>query len=212
MKKRIVATLLTLMLLASLATGCGKNTAKTVKLDPDNPVSLKIWHYYNGTQQATFEDLLEEFNATVGHEDGIYVEAYSYGSVSDLEQAITSALKGEVGAENLPDIFSSYADTAYVVQQEGKLADLSEYFTEEEKSKYVDEYLEEGYLEDDQALYFLPVAKSTEILMLNKTDWEPFSEATGAKLDDLKTTEGITEVAEKYYEWTDSLTPDVPDD
>ena len=47
------------------ATGCGKNTAKTVKLDPDNPVSLKIWHYYNGTQQATFEDLLEEFNATV---------------------------------------------------------------------------------------------------------------------------------------------------
>ena len=100
MKKRIVATLLTLMLLASLATGCGKNTAKTVKLDPDNPVSLKIWHYYNGTQQATFEDLLEEFNATVGHEDGIYVEAYSYGSVSDLEQAITSAIKGEVGAEN----------------------------------------------------------------------------------------------------------------
>ena len=49
MKKRIVATLLTLMLLASLATGCGKNTAKAVKLDPDNPVSLKIWHYYNGT-------------------------------------------------------------------------------------------------------------------------------------------------------------------
>ena len=86
MKKRIVATLLTLMLLASLATGCGKNTAKAVKLDPDNPVSLKIWHYYNGTQQATFEDLLEEFNATVGHEDGIYVEAYSYGSVSDLDK------------------------------------------------------------------------------------------------------------------------------
>ena len=122
------------MLLASLATGCGKNTAKAVKLDPNNPVSLKIWHYYNGTQQATFEDLLEEFNATVGHEDGIYVEAYSYGSVSDLDQAITSAIKAEVGAENLPDIFSSYADTAYAVQQEGKLADLSEYFTEEEKS------------------------------------------------------------------------------
>ena len=70
MKKRIVATLLTLMLLASLATGCGKNTAKAVKLDPNNPVSLKIWHYYNGTQQATFEDLLEEFNATVASENG----------------------------------------------------------------------------------------------------------------------------------------------
>ena len=42
--------------------------------------------------------------------------------------------KGRSRAENLPDIFSSYADTAYAVQQEGKLADLSEYFTEEEKS------------------------------------------------------------------------------
>ena len=215
MKKRIVATLLTMMMLASLATGCSgnsKSSAKTVKLDPDNPVSLKIWHYYNGTQQATFEELLDEFNSTVGQEDGIYVEAYSYGAVSDLEQAITSAVNGEVGAEDLPDMFSSYADTAYAVEQEGKLADLSKYFTEEEKSKYVDDYLKEGYFDDDQALYLLPVAKSTEILMLNKTDWEPFAEATGVKLDDLKTTEGITEVAQKYYEWTDSLTPDVPDD
>ena len=48
--------------------------------------------------------------------------------------------------------------------------------------------------------------------MINKADWEPFAEATGASLEDLKTVEGITAVSQAYYEWTDSQTPDVPGD
>lgn len=48
--------------------------------------------------------------------------------------------------------------------------------------------------------------------MVNKTDWEPFAEATGASLDELKTIEGVAATASAYYEWTDSLTPDVPED
>lgn len=213
--KRIIAETLTAAMFMTALCGCsinGKQDAKKVKLDPNNPVSLTVWHYYNGTQQATFDALLEEFNATVGKEEGIYVEGYSQGSVSDLEKAVSSSLKEEVGAGDLPDIFSSYADTAYSVQKEGKLVDLTEYFSEEELSEYVDSYIQEGYFDSDDALYLLPVAKSTEIMMINKTDWEPFAEATGSTLEELYTTEGVTEVAQRYYEWTDSQTPDIPDD
>ena len=36
----------------SLLSGCGAEKAaaesKTVTLDPSNPVSLTVWHYYNG--------------------------------------------------------------------------------------------------------------------------------------------------------------------
>lgn len=215
MKKRVIEGLILLSMMTTLLAGCGntgKESGKTVKLDPDNPTSITVWHYYNGTQQATFDELIKEFNSTVGKEKGIYVEGYSYGSVSDLEEAITSSMNGEVGAEKLPDIFSSYADIAYDVEKEDKLVDLSEYFTEEEQSEYVDSYIQDGYFSDDGGFYLLPVAKSTEIMMINKTDWEPFAEATGVTLDELSTTEGITEVAEKYYNWTDSLTPDIPDD
>lgn len=215
MKKRRIAGIVLTALMAVSLCGCGSSgTGKTaqVKLDPNHPVSLKIWHYYNGTQQAVFDSLLDEFNATTGKDEGIYIEGYSQGSVSDLEQAVTSAINGDVGADDLPDIFSSYADTAYAVQKQGKLADLTQYFTDEELSGYVDSYIQEGDFDNDGSLYLLPVAKSTEILMLNKTDWEPFAEATGATLDELTTTEGITKVAQEYYEWTDSLTPDVPDD
>ena len=172
MKKRMVAILLAGVMTAALmgCGGTGKNDGNTVKLDPDHPVSLTIWHYYNGAQQAMFDTLVKEFNASEGKEKGIYVEGYSQGSVSDLEQAVTSSLKGEVGAEELPDVFSSYSDTAYTVQKEDKLADLSKYFTEEELSQYVDSYIQDGYFNQDGALYLFPVAKSTEITMINKTD------------------------------------------
>lgn len=212
MKKKVLMSVLALSVFAAAMTGCGSSDKKGVKLDPDNPVSLTVWHYYNGMQQAAFDALTEDFNATVGKEQGIYVKGYSQGSVSDLEKAITDSADGVVGAEKMPDIFSSYADIAYSTQKKVGLADLTQYFTEDELSKYVDSYIDEGYFNNDGALYLFPVAKSTEIMMINKTDWELFAEETGVTVDDLNTIEGVVEVAQKYYEWTDEQTPDVPDD
>ena len=189
-------------------SGCGSKSP----LDPKDPVSLTVWHYYNGSQQAAFDDLVEEFNDTVGQEKGIYVQGFSQGSVSDLETAVRDSIAGKVGADAMPDIFSSYADTAYEVEQAGALADLSGYLSDEELGQYVDSYIEEGRIAADGSLRIFPTAKSTEIMMINKTDWEKFAAATGASLDDLATIEGITSTAQAYYEWTDSLTPDIMQD
>lgn len=88
----------------SLLSGYGAEKAapaaesKTVTLDPSNPISLTVWHYYNGAQQSAFDELASEFNATVGKEKGIYVEGCSQGSVSDLEKAVTAAAAGSVGS------------------------------------------------------------------------------------------------------------------
>lgn len=194
--------------LVFILAGCGSKSP----LDPKNPVSLTVWHYYNGSQQAAFDSLVEEFNDTVGREKGIYVQSYSQGSVSDLESAVRDAIDGKVGADAMPDIFSSYADTAYEVEQAGALANLSDYLSQEELSKYVDSYIEEGRIAADGTLRIFPTAKSTEIMMINQTDWETFAGATGASLEDLKTIEGVAATAQAYYEWTDGLTPDVPED
>lgn len=189
-------------------TGCaGKNP-----LDAKNPVSLTIWHYYNGSQQVAFDTLVEEFNSTVGREKGIFVESYSQGSVSDLETAVRDSISGKVGADAMPDIFSSYADTAYEVEQAGALANLSEYLNEKELEKYVDSYIKEGCIAADGTLRIFPTAKSTEIMMINKTDWEVFAAETGVSLEDLQTIEGVADVAKAYYEWTDAATPDVAGD
>ena len=199
--KRVLIALLTVLVLFS---GCSnkKENTNEIKLDPNNPVSLTIWHYYNGAQQAAFDELLQEFNATIGKQKGIYVEGYSQGSVTDLEKALSDSVAEKVGAKAMPDIFSTYADTAYAIQKQGKLADLKSYFTDEELDLYVDGYIEEGYFFDDNALYLFPVAKSTEVMMLNTTDWEPFAKECNVSYDDLATIEGVVEVSKKYYEWS----------
>lgn len=216
--KKLAALLLTGLLAASVCTftGCGEagssQPAATIQLDPSHPVSLTVWHYYNGAQQAAFDELVSEFNATLGKENGIYVEGYSQGSVADLEAALTDSVEEKVGSQTMPDLFSTYTDTAYAIQKQDKLADLTRYFTQDELNEYVDSYIQEGYFHNDDALYLFPVAKSTEIMMMNKTEWDKFSKETYVTTADLATTEGIAEVAEKYYDWTDAQTPDIPDD
>lgn len=177
-----------------------------------DPVAITVWHYYNGAQQQIFDQLVQEFNDTVGPEKRIVVEAHSYGSVNDLNAKVLDAIYEKVGAEEVPDVFSAYADTAYEVNSLGKVADISKYLTEEEQSAYIPSYLEEGRFESDGGFKLFPIAKSTELLTLNKTEWDSFAAATGAKEGDLATWEGLTALAGQYYQWTDSLTPDVSGD
>lgn len=207
MKRKLAAAVLAFGLVAA---GCS-GTAQTAATK-DGTVEITIWHYYNGTQKAAFDDLVNEFNDTVGKEKGIYVEGHSKGNVTELENAVLASSRKEVGSEEMPDIFSSYADTAFELEKGGFLADLSPYFTKEEQSEYMDSYIEEGRIGLNGELKIFPVAKSTEIMMLNKTVWDEFSADTGVTTGDLRTKEGVVRVAEAYYNWTDGQTPDIPND
>ena len=135
--RKVVLCLLGATLAASLFSGCsGKKT------------------YYNGDQLDTFKDLTEKFNDTVGKKDGITVETKSLGTAEDLEQNVLAAADGEVGASEVPNIFSAYSDTAYTMDQKDMLVDLSGYLTDKEKSEYVEEYLKEGDFSDDGSKMF----------------------------------------------------------
>lgn len=199
------------MLITSLS-GCNNSNNNEYGLDANEPITIKIWHYYNGVQQTSFDNMINEFNETVGYEKGIIVEASSSGSISELAEKVMSSLNNKVGAEDPPNIFASYAETAYAVDKLGYASDIKQYFTDEELAEYVPNYIEEGEFSDDGSLKIFPMAKSTEVMILNATDWQPFAEATGITTDDLKTWEGLVEVSEKYYNYTDDLTPDILND
>ena len=175
------------------------------------PVQLTVWTYYNGDQLESFNRLVEEFNATVGKEQNITVENCSQGNVNDLEAQVMASAQGKVGAEEMPNIFMAYADTAYTMDQMGELVDLAPYFTDEERAAYIGSYLTEGDFNDDGSIKIFPVAKSVELLFLNDTDWQTFADATGAEYTDLETIEGLVGAAEAYYNWTDAQT-ETPDD
>ena len=196
--KRILRSAACLLLSAAMAlscAACGGNRPKT-------PTTITVWTYYNGDQLESFNALMDQFNNTVGQEKGIVVESSSQGDVSDLETNVLAAAQGKVGAEAMPDIVSSYADTAYTLDQLGMAVDLSPYLSDKERAAYIEGFLEEGDLLNNGELKLFPVAKSTELLYLNATDFAPFAAATGVTYDDLSTVEGLTEVAHKYYDWT----------
>ena len=204
--KRLAVLTLCFGVLSTILAGCTTTPAKK------EPIAITIWHYYNSAQQQSFDALVNEFNETVGAEQGIVVEAHSYGGVNDLTESVLAAVYGKVGAEDVPDVFAAYADTAYEINGAGMVADITQYLTEQEQAEYVSFYLDEGRFESDGGFKIFPIAKSTELLMLNQTAWDAFAAETGASEEALKTWEGITSVAEQYYRWTDAQTPDVPDD
>lgn len=173
--KYLLALLCIIVLL--LCTGCSSNNAAP------QPISITVWTYYNGTLLESFNTLVKTFNETVGKEKGIVVEAYSQGSVNELEASVMQSAEGKVGAAAMPNIFSAYADTAYALDKLGLVVDVSSYLTSDERAAYVDNYLTEGDFGQTGSIKIFPVAKSTELLFLNETDWQPFAEATGTPDD-----------------------------
>ena len=198
--------LVSLVLSAALllgCVGCG-GSAKA-------PTTITVWNYYSGDLLSSFNALVDQFNATVGKEKNIVVESFNQGSVTDLEANVLAAAQGKVGAAALPNLYSGYADMAYDLDLLGEVVDLAPYLTAKEKAAYVDGFLAEGDLMNNGELKVFPVAKSTELLFLNDTDWQAFADAAGVRYEDLATVEGLTAAAEKYYNWTDAQTA-APDD
>ena len=88
MKIKITAAALAACLFMAGCSGAASvNTSKN-----SEPVDITIWHYYNGSQKAAFDDLVNEFNDTVGKEKGIYVEGHS----SQPRHNLLNALHGKV--------------------------------------------------------------------------------------------------------------------
>lgn len=198
--KRYALILALALLAASVIAGC-KNKENTIP-DPKSPVVVTLWHSYNAVAKLQFDNLIQEFNDTVGMEKGIIIDSKGYGSSEELEEVLFASANQVIGSEPLPDIFSSYPDSAYRLDQIVPLVSLENYFTTEELEKYRSEFLEEGVWGDSKVHKMIPVAKSTELLYLNKTGWEQFSAETGVSKELLTTWEGLAETARIYYEWS----------
>ena len=195
--KKIFTFILTLTLLLGCFVGCGNDSL----LDPDDPVTLTMWHNYGGDMQATMDYLIDQFNSTVGKEQGIIIDVVAISSSSELNKSLSMIANGDPGAPEMPDVFTGYPKVAIQFYEKGLLADLDQYFTAEELSAYVDEFVAEGRL-DDGGLYVFPVAKSTEVLYVNQTLFDRFAAATGASDELLSTFEGIAQLSEMYYEYS----------
>lgn len=188
-----------------LCAGCSSASKKE-----ETPTTITVWHVYGGQADSPLNHLIDQFNETVGKEQKINVQVTSVSNTNTIHELVLAAANGEPGAPELPDIFCSYPKTVMALPDDSILVDYQDYFNEEELSDFLPVFVEEGRVND--RLVILPVAKSTEIMFINKTIFDRFSQATGVTLEDLDTWEGLFEAAEIYAAWTDEQTPDIPGD
>jgi len=123
--KRILLVFLIAGSLLSVVSGCGGPHRK-------DPVALDLWHNYGGTMQETMDELLNTFNATIGKEQGIIVNVTSVNSLSVLQEKLLMIARGDPGAPESPDLVTCYPKVAIALAEKGLLADLDEYFSDEE--------------------------------------------------------------------------------
>lgn len=168
----------------------------------EEKTSITIWHYYSGSQKAAFDRMVERFNETEGIKKGITVNVVAMDSISNLSEQINASADKKVGAKALPDLFSAYVDMAETIDAKGLLVDMDQYFSKEELSGYVDAYIEEGRFDSAKSLKLFPIAKATEVMMVNKTKWDEFASSCNIDVSKLSTWEGLAETAELYYDWS----------
>jgi len=198
--RRIIAGVLVLAVLL-ICVGCGRQ---------DEPTIVTLWHVYGAQADSPLNGLIDEFNATVGAKENIRVQVTSVTNTNTIHENVLASAYNDPGAPELPDMFVSYPKTVFAMPDESILVDYSDYFTEAELGEFIPEFIEEGMIND--RLMVLPIAKSTEIMFINKTDFDRFASATGAQLSDLETWEGLYGLADDYYAWTDAKTPDIEND
>lgn len=193
--KRITALFITGLLLLSLFTGCSDKT----ELDPENPVTLTMWHVYGEQADSPMNKLVEQFNRTTGKETGIIINVSLMSSTAQIGEKLLTAQKEEVGALKMPDLFFCHNNNVAELGAD-HLLDWKTVFTEEELENYVPEFLEDGMV--DGKLSVFPVSKSTHMLFIAGTAFERFSKATGVTYDSLSDWDGFLSAAEKYYAYS----------
>ncbi len=183
-----------------LLSGCGEK----------EPVTVTLWHVYGGQTESPLNDMIEIFNETEGRKNNVQVVVGSVTNTNTIHENVLSSAFNDPGASELPDMFVSYPKTVLAMPDDTVLVDYRDYLTEEELDAFIPEFIEEGTVDD--RLTILPVAKSTEIMFINKTAFDRFSKETGVKVSDLQTWEGLFKAAEIYVDWTDGKTPEIVGD
>lgn len=197
--KKFFSLLLSGALLLTTLTGCSGKT----KLNPNEPVTLTMWHVYGSQTSSPLNDVIDEFNNTTGKDKGVLVKVTMVTDSGKIDDALTATLTGEPGAQDLPDLFVAYPRIAEAFE-DGMLLDFSKYFSRDELAVYRENFLSEGYFEEK--LLMLPIAKSSELVFVNKTIFDRFSADTGVTTDCFQTLESLMAACNTYYDWSNGKT------
>ena len=199
MKKRILAAVLLIVMLMSMAA-CGAKNEVTTNTTVGNfvvpeggydgsAVTIKFYNTMGTNLTPVLEAAIADFNKTYPN---ITVESVNVGGYDDVRDQIST----EITVGNQPNIAYCYPDhvalynvAKAVVTLDGLIDSKIEVtrgdgsketlgLTDAQKADFIEGYYNEGKQFGDNKMYTMPFSKSTEVLYYNKT----FFDANGLKV------------------------------
>ena len=186
--KRIIAMLLTVVMLLGTLAACGGDSGAGNFEVPDagydgSEVTIKFAHTMGAKLTEVLDYHIGEFNKLYPN---IHIEHSSYGGWSDISGLINTEIIGD----NQPNIAYCYPDhvamynmawatvtlddliasTAEVTRADGSTEIMG--LSQEQIDDFIPGFYNEGKAYGDGKMYTMPRSKSTEVLYYNKTFFE----------------------------------------
>lgn len=114
MRKKVIAGFMAALMAASLVIGCGSGGSDGGDGDSSGVTEIVFWHPMGGVQQTALDNIVNEFNETVGAEKGIKVTTVYQGANTELAKKLKAAVQAK-DMDGLPDLTTmSSGETGYM--------------------------------------------------------------------------------------------------
>lgn len=172
-----------LVLSTSLFTACS-NKSK-------GPVTVEIWHTYNGKQADCLNDLANRFNESQKN----YIVEVKNQDYSGFADTVYNAVANGIG----PSIIFNYGTTAVDYANEGLAIDLNKYIKKDKQMKELIASLPKAMQTDvlgfeDGGIYYLPGCTTGPVFFYNETIFNELGLKAPTNWNELE------EVAKTIYE------------
>lgn len=186
--KKIIYFLVLLLGITSLSLSAqGKGESSST----DQVKTITWWHYNSGLAGKAAEDMVAEFNATVGKENNIYVNAVYQGKASDVLTKVKAIFQSGTN-HGLPDLIQLDGSGVLDIRDNEYLISMESLATKDgfDLSTILDSARLSVTYKDD--MIAMPFNSSTIMLYYNKTAFDEAGIRTAPR-----TLDELAQVAEK---------------
>jgi fructooligosaccharide transport system substrate-binding protein len=190
--KRVIATVLTVIMTATLFTGCGSKE-KEVTTTEDGATVITLWvHQTNDTPEGkVYDELVKEFNEQ--HKGEIEVQLTSIARTGDAG-GYDDKINAAITNSSMPDVFTIDGPTVAANADAGTIVPITEYVDQAELDEFNKSIVQQGTY--NKELYTLGTFDSSVCVYYN-VDMFAAAGITPATVDNLWTWDDFTEACKK---------------
>ena len=125
MKKRLLAALLGMTMVAGLLTGCGSNGSKEATKTADGKIQIDFWYSGGKTAVNVFQDIVDEFNVS---QDKYEIKTTTQADYTETYEKLQAGIAGK----NAPDLALLEVDKSRNLYQKHLVTDLNLFIENQE--------------------------------------------------------------------------------